>query len=352
MKKKLNRKIFGVLLGLFFCINAYAQDNQKLAQTSFQFLSVVCDARAAAMADALTSIDAGSTSLFFNPAGMARMERYMDIAVSNNDWIADIRHLTFSMAINPYHGDYGVIGLSFQYVDYGDLIGTIVNTRLDQQYEETGIFSPHATAIGLGYAKQLTDQFSVGGQIHWARQDLGDSKIPNKYKHDPVFDSTGNNILYYTDSLVTANNSLSPLVFDFGTQFKTGYKSLVFGMSVRNFSNEHKYAFENFQLPLVFTLGISMDMMDVIGKGQLDQVLNVCVDVSHYRDHPEQMKIGFEYQVMKLLTARCGYVTNEDYRSGWSFGVGVTQSGFAFDYACTPFGVLNNVQRMTARFSY
>jgi hypothetical protein len=350
MKNRLNKIILSILLGTIICFNLNAQDNQKLAQTGFQFLSIVSDARGAAMADAMTSLEAGSSSLFFNPAGMARMEQFLDISVSQNQWIADMRHLTFSIAVSPEHGDYGVLGFSMQYVDYGEFIGTVVRKDLEKGYTETGLFSPHAMALGLGYAKKLTDMFSVGGQIHWATQDLGESIIPNE---DYVAVPSSEYIPFIKgDTAKYAVNKLSPWVFDFGTQFRTGFHSLVFGMSVRNFSGEMKYALENFQLPLVFNLGISMDMMDVIGKSDFDQKLFVSLDASHYRDHPEQMKIGLEYQVMKLFTARCGYATNADDRSGWSFGVGVTQSGFAFDYAYTPFGVFDKVQRMTARFSY
>jgi hypothetical protein len=147
-------------------------------------------------------------------------------------------------------------------------------------------------------------------------------------------------------------NKLNPLVFDFGTQFKTGYKSLTFGMSVRNFSQEIQYVYEQFQLPLVFTLGISMDLMDLIGKVPLNQSLYMCVDASHYRDHPEQLKIALEYKVMNMLALRAGYMSNSDETNGLSYGVGISQFGLAFDYSFTPHKVFNNIQRMTARFSY
>ena len=52
-----------------------AQNDQKLAQTGFQFLSVVSDARGAAMGEAMTSLQTSSSSLFFNPAGMAEMKK-------------------------------------------------------------------------------------------------------------------------------------------------------------------------------------------------------------------------------------------------------------------------------------
>ena len=49
----------------------YGTDNDKLAQTGFQFLSVSSDARLAA--DAMTTLKNGSASLFFNPAGLSKL---------------------------------------------------------------------------------------------------------------------------------------------------------------------------------------------------------------------------------------------------------------------------------------
>jgi len=227
-----------------------------------------------------------------------------------------------------------------------------VNKAIDKGYDDVGIFKLNALAVGVGYAKSLTDRFSVGGQIRWARQDLGDSFIPNQFKSVPVLDSAGHPIAnLYADSAVSTTNKLTPLVFDFGTQFKTGIKSLVFGMSVRNFSGDIKYAQEGFQLPLVFTLGVSMNLMDLIGDVSLDQSLLMSIDASHYRDHPEQLKIGLEYTIMNILSLRGGYISNND-ESGMSYGVGVAKFGFAFDYSYTPFGIFSKVQRMTARFSF
>jgi hypothetical protein len=342
-------------MGILLYTSGNAQEYQKLAQTSFKFLSVTSDARGAAMAEAMTSLQMGSSALFFNPAGMSGMDNFIDVTASNNQWIDEIKHYTFSMAINPAKGNYGVLGFSLQYVDYGNFIGTVVDTKVDKGYDDVGIFKLYALAVGVGYAKQLTDQFSVGGQIRWAKQDLGASVIPNQFQKVPIYaltDTAHTSIIGYADSAVTTTNKLTPLVFDFGTQFKTGIKSLTFGMSVRNFSKEIQYVYEQFQLPLVFTLGISMNLMDLIGEVPMNQSLYMCIDASHYRDHPEQLKIGLEYKVMNLLAVRGGYITNSDESNGMSFGVGVTQFGFVFDYSYTPFGIFNNVQRMTARFSF
>jgi hypothetical protein len=347
MKNKVCRLIVGILMWNLLLSSTYAQDYQKLAQTGFQFLSVVSDARSAAMAEATTSLQTSSGALFSNPAGMAGMEKFFDITASVNQWIADIKHYTFGMALCPAKGDYGVIGFSIQSVDYGDFYGTRVNTAVPLGYDDTGIFKLNALALGVGYAKQLTDRFCVGAHVRWVKQDLGTSVIAVNIRPDTT-DPAGLRRIADT-SIVTTKTT--PLVFDFGTQFKTGYKSLVFGMSVRNFSKEVKYAAEGFQAPLVFTLGISMNIVDLIDENSLNHALNISLDASHYIDHPEQIKVGLEYRFMNTLSLRGGYA-NDNGGNGLSFGLGVSQFGFSFDYAYTPFGVFDKVQRMTTRFTF
>ncbi|MBN2103615.1 PorV/PorQ family protein [bacterium] len=323
-------------------VQTMAAENNKIAQTGFQFLSVISDARAAAMAGAVNSLEMGSSSLFFNPANMAYMKGHIHMSASDNEWIAGIHHNAYSLALNPAPGKgntWGVIGVSVQQVDYGDVEWTIVDPRESNKdgYLDLGIIKPSALAVGVGYAKALSTQFSVGGQVRWLKQDMGESYIAS-----PTYIEDGDTL--------KIKNELTPVSFDFGTLFKTGFKSLVFGMSVKHFSKEISYAEEGFQLPLVFTIGASMDLMDLIQWDAIDQSLLLSVDATHYRSHPEQVILGLDYTLMKLLSVRCGYVSSND-EDGVSFGMGISQFGLQLDYAYTPFGVFDKVQRMTARFS-
>ncbi|HUI28792.1 MAG TPA: PorV/PorQ family protein [Candidatus Acidoferrales bacterium] len=337
MKKKINFLAAALLLSSF-TVPGFAQ--QKLAQSGFQFLSVVSDAHGAAMADAMTSLPLGSSSLFFNPAGMTGLNGVVDLSGSTNKWIAGITHNTFSLEVNPANGRYGVIGFSLQYVNYGDIYETIVGQG-PQGYEDLGIYHLTAYAAGLGYAKQLTEQFSLGGQIKLIHQDLGPSTIP-------LPGGTGN------DTSQTASNKLSPIVFDFGTQFKTGVKSLVFGMSVRNFSQQVKYVDEGFQAPLAFSLGISMNLLDLAKSLPFNQSLLMSLDASHYTDRPEEVNVGLDYCLLDMLSLRAGYTSGNavnDEGNGLSYGVGFSKFGLSIDYAYTPFGDFGNIQRFTVRFS-
>jgi hypothetical protein len=322
--------------------NGFAQENLKLAQSGLKFLSVVSDARAAAIGETMTSLQVGSCALFFNPAGMAEMSSLVDVTASTNQWIADIKHYTFSFAVSPAGGDYGVFGLSVQSVNYGDFYGTVVNTSAPLMYDDTGIFQLNALAVGFGYARKLTDRFCIGGQIRWVHQNLGSSVVP---EFVTSADTSGiDTIKAFRD------NTMTPLVFDFGVQFKTNIKSLVFGMSIRNFSREVKYAEEGFQAPLVFNLGVSMNLLDLIEEPAEEQAVYMSLDASHYRDHPEEIKVGLDYRFMNMVSLRAGYVSSND-ESSFSYGAGVSKFGITVDYAYTPFGVFGKVNRVTARFA-
>jgi hypothetical protein len=309
-----------------------AQDNVKLAQTGFDFLSVISDAKAAGMAGAVNTLPMGSGSIFFNPACLTEMKYTAEITASYNPWIADIKHSQFSAAVNL--GSWGVVGASMQNVNYGDFYKTIVYNNGDN-FLYLGKFSLQAFSAGIAYANKLTDQFSVGGQIKYVHQALGDGVVPTTID---VLDST----------TVTNSFKLNPLAFDFGTLFKTGLKSLAFGISIRHFSGQLKYEQEQFQMPLLFTLGVSMDVMDFLEKAKENQSLIVSVDLTHDRSYPEQLLIGINYTFLNTISLRLGYNSHSDLEK-FSYGGGVSQFGFAIDYAYTPMKYFDNLQRITVR---
>lgn len=313
---------------------AYAQlieDRTKLAQTGMQFLTVPLHARAAAMGDAMTAQGGTSASLFYNPAGMALMTERAEFALGQTQWIGDIDYSFGSAAFRPAGGRFGTIGVSVVAIRYGELFETI---RADntQGFEDLGTFSPSAFAAGLGYARSLTDRFSVGGQIKYVRQSLGASTMSAE-----------------GGDLVMQDNNVGTLAVDFGVLFQTGFRSLNFAVSARNFSQELAYEEENFELPLSFRIGVSANVMDLAGWEATTHSVLLTVDAEHPRDYVEQVRAGAEYQFMNTLALRVGYVTPTD-EEGVSLGAGIQQAlsgiGFGFDYAYTRFGAFGNVHRL------
>jgi hypothetical protein len=340
MKNKF--KILAVIsIALLLSANISAQ--QKLAQTGMKFLSVSLDARASAMGEAFTSLQSDASAMFYNPAGMARIPNDVSIALGMTNFIADIKYFSGGIAFAPFDGEYGVVGINVQAVNYGDLQATIRYDN-DQGFLDAGTFSPNAFAVGLGYAKALTDKFSIGGNVKYVRQSLGTAITGGVQVNNGV--PTGR----------TSDAETNVLAFDFGVIYKTGFKSLDFGMDVRNFSREVKYVKDGFQLPLTFKIGISFNAVDLLENVDKDMhSLLLSFDASHPRDYPEQVAIGAEYTFMKLLALRVGYQTPND-EKGINAGVGIKHSfsGFDFevDYSYTDFGVFNKVDQFSVRFAY
>ena len=327
----MKRIISIILLVLIACSFGLAKD-QKLAQTGMQFLSVATDGRGAAMGQAMTSMEAYSMAFFYNPASAAKMTKTMDLSASQNNWIAGIKHNAFSVAFSPMNGRIGVFGVTARNIDYGDIDGTIVAEN-DLGYIDVGVMTPTALSVSVGYARSLTDKFSIGGNVGYVVQNLGQSVVP------------------HGDSLQTKSNVAGGVTVDFGTLYYTGWKSLAFGMSVRNFSGEIKYEDEGFQLPLTFSMGLSMDLMDLLAEKPQGQSLKLSVDALHYRSHPEQLNIGLEYGFANLVFVRAGYRTSEDIQA-LSFGLGLNIKGIVVDYSYTPTVDFVDVQRFTIGFAF
>ncbi len=334
--------IISLCLLLFLSNNLFSQQ-QKLAQTGFKFLSLSLDARANGFGDAVTSLEYNSAAMFYNPAGMARMNTFADVSIGQTQFIADIKYQYGSISFAPFDGDYGIIAFSFTSVDYGDFLGT-VRYNNDQGFLDVGTFSPTAISFGIGYAKALSDKFSIGGAVKYARQSLGTSVVDGVVA-GPEGYITG----------VTEENKLDILAFDFGVIYKTGYESLDIGMSVRNFSREAKYKEDGFQLPLIFQIGASFNAADVLKLDRDMHSILLSVDANHPRDYPEQVNVGIEYTFMKLLSLRGGYSAPNDERD-FSYGVGLKHSfsgfNFGLDYAYAPFGVFDSVHRISLNFAY
>jgi hypothetical protein len=331
-------KKYMMLLFLVSALVPASAQNQKLAQAGFKFLSVATDPRVVAMGEAETAVEGGSTSLFFNPAGMARMENGVQAVFGNTQWIADIKHYYGSVAIASPNDGYGVLGFTYQSVKYGDLLRTVLADNADG-YVDAGTFSPVAVSLGMGYARALSDRFSIGARVAYNIQDLGDGFTQVDKNNNPI----------------AAGNKLEVLSFDFGMFYKTGFRSLNFAASIKNFSKEITYQREGFQLPLTFRIGLSMNVTELVSSGSEANPFLIAVDAINARDFPETINIGGEYVFMKTLALRGGYMFGYDEQS-YTVGLGLKHSfdgvGIGLDYAYTPFGVFGSVSRFAIQMFF
>lgn len=311
-------------------------ERTKLGQTGMQFLSVSLDPRGSALGNAVTAVELGSAAMLYNPATMAFMQPRANLSIGHNQWISDIEYVYGTGAVNL--GNYGRVGVNALSVNYGSIQQTVRSETNGKGYIDLPALTPSSVAVGVSYARALSDQFAVGGNVRYVRQDLGSALLQQ--------DADGDQ---------TADLSKSAAVFDFGVLYRTGFRSLNFGVNVRNFSGEQQYAETSFELPLDFRIGLSMNMLDFASQYQDMHSFVVSLDATHPRAYSEQFKIGGEYTFMDAVALRAGYAypnDEESFNVGAGLQVPVSDYRFGFDYAYTDFGIFDSVHRLAVRLTF
>ena len=128
------------------------------------------------------------------------------------------------------------------------------------------------------------------------------------------------------------------LLFDFGLQYNTGYRTIRINAVVQNFGPQVKFAKEGYPAPLAFRIGAASD---IIGANALftesaDNRLTVAYDLFQPNDYFQQMHAGMEYSIGETVYLRAGYKFYYD-NDNMTAGIGVRQvlAGFpvSIDYS-------------------
>jgi len=335
---------FLVLALLCFTIAVPASAKmKKLAQAGMTFLSIGSSARATAMGEAFNNVEGDPASAFYNPSGLAYIDKGAAY-FSYIKWIADMN--VMDLAASYRAGEYGVFGITFRTVDYGEVYGTKIDETVPEGYSEVDVGDIGAYAFGITYARKLTDRFSLGVGLKFAFQKLG--------KHEAW--RAGKPLGTVTEESVSTIDSGFPWgAFDLGFGYETGIKSLKLTASVRNFSKQLLYQNERFQLPLTFEIGLSMDPFDLIPGLETPKGHKVLLAVEGVdpRDKPEDYQFGLEYTLYDMISLRIGRRdATQSAGSGLCAGAGFKLSlgGISgrLDYSYSDFGdVLGGVSRVS-----
>ncbi len=332
-------------LFIFSFINLSAQTLSGVGTTAAPFLKIGIGARALGMGEAITTQAEDITALFWNPAGLAGLNKNQ-ILLNHFDYIADMR-LDFGGVAIPLPA-IGTFGLFFSYLGMPDIERTTVMSP-----EGNGErVSANSYAVGASFARALTDRFSIGGSA--------------KYIKETIW-----------------HNSASGLAFDVGVMYRTFFRNLKIGMSISNFGGDLKmegrdmltqhdiseiFAGNNeninahldtdeFPLPMLFRVGISANLArDFLNFTQHDWI--IAVDAVHPNDNKEFLNIGSEVKFYDLLALRIGYrqLFLQDREGGLSFGFGlhfkVLTSNLFLDYARVDYGRLEKQNKFSLIFSF
>jgi opacity protein-like surface antigen len=316
----------------------FADEVSKVGTTAMGFLNIDVGSRAVAMGAAYVSVAEDATAMFWNPSGIATIDNF-EAVFHHSNWIADI-NFNYIAAVLPLPG-IGNFGINATSLTMDDMERTTIANP-----EGTGeTFNAGNYAFGLTFARSLTDRFSIGFNV--------------KYLNETIYHSSAQGI-----------------AFDIGTRFTTQFNGLRIGMSITNYgpkvkmsgrdmltqvdidpnvsgNNPNLNAYlknDSFDLPLMFRVGVSMDLL----KGAGNSNLLLSVDALHPNDDVESVNLGAEYLFNNMFALRAGYSSwlAEDSELGLSLGAGMHSQllgsiELMIDYAYRDFGLLENVQMFT-----
>ncbi|HUL43675.1 MAG TPA: PorV/PorQ family protein [Bacteroidota bacterium] len=321
-----------------------ASDVSKSGTTAATFLEIPVGATAIGMGSAYVSVADDATSLYWNPSGIASIPQYNFMAVHTN-WIADTK-FDFGGLVLPI-GDIGTLGFGVTILSMGDM-----KVRTVDQPEGTGeYFSAGDLAVGLTYARKLSDRFAVG--------------FTGKYIQETIW-----------------HEQASAFALDIGTSFRTDlFGGMMIGATLSNFgtpmqmsgrdtrqfiSVDPANSGSNFQvpsdiemdswnLPLLFQIGVSTNVVK-----QENYRWTVAVDALHPNDNYESMNMGAEFAYQEELFIRGGYESLflPDAEGGFSFGFGVNTNnvsgnlGLSFEYAYRNMGRLDNTHTFSMGIAF
>ncbi|QBO59195.1 type IX secretion system protein PorQ [Chryseobacterium salivictor] len=291
----------------------------------YPFLNISGSARQAALGgDAVSVRDFDVSFAAINP-GLMNLNQDQMVSINYASYLAGSQYGTISFVKDLEEGH--LIGFNARYMDYGKM------PRTDESAEINGQFGAMDASLGLSYAYQFDEDFTIAGGANFVT-----SKI-DSYTSMAVVGTAG--ITYHN----TQSRETLALVFrNFGYQFKS-FNGLREDVAFRV---DLGYTRILDEFPLAFTitahdlqkLNISQDFNN---NGQ---------EINWSRKVADHFSLGAELFPEQAFNIRFGYNVrrgNElavlDQRSfaGLSAGFGIKISSFRFDYAHIRYHNASNV---------
>ncbi len=320
----------------------FAINVSKVSTTAAPFLEIEAGPRAIGMGSAFVAVANDATALYWNVAGLSRLKQN-ELILIHTAWIADINYDYVGGAFSM--GRLGTIGFSITSLGTSEM-----KVRTVEKPEGTGErFSVSDLALGVAFARNLTDRFSIGFNAKYIRQNIW-------------------------------NMGATGFAIDIGTLFITQFAGMKIGMSISNFggkmqmlgkdtfvnydlaptqegSNERIPAnlkTDKFPLPLMFRVGLAVD---ILKSGS--NYLTVAMDAAHPNDNTEYVNLGLEYALNNRVFLRTGYknLFMLDSEEGLTLGAGLKHRinrsvKLIIDYSYQDFGRLINAQMFSLALEF
>ena len=336
--KAMRRSVSIILvITLFTYGTTSAGEVSKRGTTAAPFLQFGVGGRATGMGKAYTAIADDPSSLYWNPAGMERLSS-SSISFSYMNWIADMSFIHAGIVLKT--NSIGSFGLSVTSLSTEEML-----VRTVQEPEGLGWrFDAADMAIGVSYAKDLTDRFSFGGTFKYIQRRI--------WHMEASAIAADFGILY---SLPWQGMKLGISITNFGSKLQMQgidqVKSIDIdpNMAGNNSAVMAQLRPKEWALPLLFRLGLSYEL---IKSSSHDVIL--AMDVLHPNDNDESVNVGLEYSYSDVLMLRVGYqaIFLESAEEGLTCGFGIETGRVGFDYSYNAMKHLGYVNQFTIQLAF
>src|SRR6267142_5394056 len=298
---------------------AHADIFEKVGTFGGQFLKIGVGARGAGMGGAFVAIADDATAVFWNAAGIARIDPdKSQLTLNHANWPAD---LSFDQAayVFHFHKIPGAFGIQVRSLSMQPMVETTA-FQPDPNVGTGKTFDAGMLAAGVTYARSFTDKFSAGLTFNFINEGL-------------------------------AELSQRTYSFDVGTLYDVGTRGMKIGMAISNIGSQIQFIDHPSRIPPIFRVGTSATLMQTG-----DQKILGSFEFSHPPDNSERMNVGAEYSFHKYAFLRGGYNLNYDAEGiagGAGFHFPVSVAGMAdLDYAFTDMKDLGGVHRFSLTFTF
>ena len=292
---------------------------QRTGTSSLQFLKIGNGARGTGMGETFVAVADDISALQYNPAGLV-LFKDNGITFSHTQWFVDTRLEYFG---GVYHFGNNALGLSVTSLRTEDM-----KVTTEVQPEGTGdYFRFSDIAIGLSYARRMTDQFSFGATVKYVREDLGLLKMQTV---------VGDLATYYKTGLGTSRFAV--VISNFGSQVApSGSVNLIQGGVADNF--------QKFPPPTLFRIGFAFEPW-MTEKNRI----TTSIQLNSPNDNAEFLNIGAEYAYKDFLFLRGGYKFNvyaESFSAGAGIKIPISFAKANLDYSIAKYMELGYAQRLS-----
>jgi len=326
-----------VLLGALLLSSSMAlsQSLTKTGTTAAAFLKIGVGSRAIGMGGAFTATADDISAMYWNPAGLARINGN-EATFNHVSWLADVRYDFAAAAVSL--ADFGTLGAFVDVLSMDEM-----DVRTIDMPEGTGErFTAGGLAIGLSYARNLTDQFSIGFNAKYIRENLWHMSST----------SFGIDVGVLYRIAVLNELRLGADIANFGPKMKLEGRDNLYVIQVGgtegNLVNSD-VQLESFDLPLVFRVGAAADVL----KEDVAR-LTLAVDAVHPNDNTGYLNTGVEFAWNEIVFLRGGWKSlfERDTEQRWTLGAGLSYEvvqdlKLKVDYAYQDFGRLASVHYLS-----